>query len=135
MLAPSVPPSDLPRVTGAYDKICTRWVDFPPCIVGKASSLESHERLGLISLVLSKDYDAPLHTLSNTVLIDALCRSRAVFSVIACFMLSVWFLSAEYRAYELIVVQAVDSDIVPYQFANLHAVRYCLLANDTETLG
>ena len=52
-------------------------------------------------------------------------------------MLSVWFLSAEYRAYELIVVQAVDSDIVPYQFANLHAalVRYCLLANDTETLG
>ena len=52
-----------------------------PCIVGKASSLESHERVGLISLVLSKDYDAPLHTLSNTVLIDALCRSRAVFSV------------------------------------------------------
>ena len=81
MLAPTMPPSDLPRVDGAYDKTCIRWVDLPPCIVGKASSLESHERVELISLVLSKDYDAPLQSLSNTVLIDALCRSQAIFPI------------------------------------------------------
>ena len=79
MLAPSMPPIDLSRVAGAYVKTCIRWVDLLPCIVGKACSLESYKRV--ISLVLSKDYDAPLQLLSNTVLIDALCRSRAIFSI------------------------------------------------------
>ena len=42
--------------------------------------------------------------------------------------------------YESIIVQAVDSDILPYHFADLHIarialVRDCRLANDTETLG
>ena len=43
----------------------------------------------------------------------------------------------EYRTYESIIVQAVDSGSVPYQFANLHIalVRVFLLADDTETLG
>ena len=46
-------------------------------------------------------------------------------------------MSTNYRTYEWIIVQAVDSGSVPYQFANLHIalVRDCLLANDTETLG
>ena len=43
----------------------------------------------------------------------------------------------EYRTYESIIVQAVDSGSVPYQFANLNIalVCDCLLANDTETRG
>ena len=41
MLAPSVPHSDLLRVAAAFDETCIRWVDLPPCIVRKASSLES----------------------------------------------------------------------------------------------
>ena len=43
----------------------------------------------------------------------------------------------EYRTYESIIVQAVDSGSVPYQFENLHIafIRDSLLANATETLG
>ena len=145
MLAPTMPPSDLPRVDGAYDKTCIRWVDLPPCIVGKASSLESHERVELISLVLSKDYDAPLQSLCNSVLIDALCRSRAIFSItldgnrafhVEC-LVPLSKVSTNYCTYESITVQAVDSGNVPYQFANLHiaSVRDCLLPNHPETLG
>ena len=67
ILAPSVPPSDLPRVTSTYDKTCIRWVGLSPCIMGTASSLESHARVELISLELSEDYDAPLQTSFNTV--------------------------------------------------------------------
>ena len=33
----------------------------------------------MISLVLSKDYDPPLQTLSNTVLMDARCKLQAIF--------------------------------------------------------
>ena len=119
MLAPSMPPSDLPRVAGAYDKTCIRWVDLPTCIVGKASLLESHERVELISLVLSKDYDAPLQSLSNRVLMDPLCRSRAIFSITLdgnrtfhgeC-LVPLSKVSTSYRTYESIVVQAVDHRI------------------------
>ena len=63
VLARSVPPSDLQRVTGACDETCLRCIDLPPCIVREASSLESHERMEFISLVLSKDYDAPLQNI------------------------------------------------------------------------
>ena len=118
---------------------------FPPCIVGKASSLEAHERVELISLVLLKENDAPLRTLSNTVLIDALCRSRAIFSItldgnrtfhVEC-LVPLSRVYTEYRTCESIIVQAVDSGSAPYQFANLHIafIRDSLLANDTETLG
>ena len=53
-----VPPTNPPTVTGTYDKTCIIWVDLPQCIVGNASVLESHERVELISPVLSKDLDA-----------------------------------------------------------------------------
>ena len=68
-----------------YCEACIRWADHPPCIhciVGKASSLESHERVELIQLVFLKDFDALWRAVSNTVLIDALCRSREVFAII-----------------------------------------------------
>jgi len=55
MLAPSMPPNDLPRVAGAYEKTCIRWVDLPPCIAGKATSLESHERVELNSGTLERE--------------------------------------------------------------------------------
>ena len=147
MLAPSIPPSDLPRDAGAYDKTCIRWVDLPPCIVGKASSLESHERVELISLVLSKDYDAPLLTLYNTALIDALCSSRGIFRVsitldgnrtfhVDC-LVPLSKVYTEYCTCESIIVQAVDSGSAQYLFADLHIslVRDCLLAKNTKTLG
>ena len=47
-------------VTGAYDEACIRWVDRQPCIVGKASLLESQQQLELIQIVISKDWDAPV---------------------------------------------------------------------------
>ena len=110
--------------------------------------LESHQRVEPISLVLSKDYDDPLQTLSNTVLIDALCRSRAIFSIsldgnrtchVEC-LVPLSKMYSEYCTYESIVVQVVDQGIVPnvpYQFANLYIalVRDCLVASDTETSG
>ena len=99
----------------------------------------------MILLVLSKDYDAPLRTLSNRVLIDALCRSRAIFSITLDGNRTFHFeclvprsrVYTEYRTCESIIVQAIDSGSVPYRFANLHIalVRDSLLANDTETLG
>ena len=48
---------------------------------GTASSLEPHERLELVPQVISRECDAPADTLSNSELIEALCKSRAVFSV------------------------------------------------------
>ena len=69
MMAPRVLPSDIPRVPGGNDETCIRWVDLPNCNMGKASLLESHELVELISLELSKDYDTPLQRWSNTVLL------------------------------------------------------------------
>ena len=42
--------------------------------------------------------------------------------VIACFMVSVWFLSARFaqNIHELIIVQVVDLGTVQYKLANLH---------------
>ena len=83
--------------------------------------------------------------MSNTVLIDALCRSRAIFSItldgdrpfhVEC-LVPLSKVSTNYHTYKSIIVQAVASGSVPYRFANLHIalVRDCLLAYDTETLG
>ena len=76
-----VPPGGPTRMIGAYDEDSSKWTELPPCIAGKASSLGSHERVELTPLEISRYYYAPLHALSDIVLVEALCRSRAIFSL------------------------------------------------------
>ena len=40
-----VPPDGSTRVIGAYDEDSIKWIELPPCIVGKAPSLHSHEQV------------------------------------------------------------------------------------------
>ena len=42
-----VPPGGSTCIIGAYDEDSIRWSELPPCIAGKASSLQSHERVEL----------------------------------------------------------------------------------------
>ena len=65
-------PGDSTRVTGAYDEDGIKWIELPPCIAGKASSLESMKEWSLphwrsrnilmlhymlcLTLILSKPY-------------------------------------------------------------------------------
>ena len=43
-----VPPGGSTSIIRAYDEDCLRWIELPPCIAGKASSLQSHEYMELI---------------------------------------------------------------------------------------
>ena len=93
--APALPPGDSTRIIGAYDEDSIKWIELSPLIAGKASSLQSHERVELTPLEVSKSYNAPLYALFGIVLVEALCRSQAIFSLTleenAVFTLSAWF--------------------------------------------
>ena len=143
-----LPPGDSTGIIGAYGEDSIRWIELPPCIAGMASSLQPHEREELTRLEISRNYNAPLHPLSDIVLVEALCRSRAIFYLtldavdgnssfhVEC-LVPLSRICKTFSASESIIVQVVDTGTMLYQFANLHValVRDCLLANDVETLG
>ena len=123
-----VPPGGSTSIIGAYDEDCIRWIELPPCIAGKASSLQSHGRVELIPLEMSRNFNAPLHALSDIVLVEALCRSRAIFSLtldgnssfhVEC-LVPLSRICKTFSASESIIVQVVDTGTMLYQFANLH---------------
>ena len=117
-------------------------------MAGKASSLQSHERVELTTpLEISKNYNAPLYALSDIVLVETLCSSQAIFFLtlddnsrfhVEC-LLPLSRIKKRYPASESSIVQVVDigPGTMLYQFANLHValVQDCLLTNDVETLG
>ena len=115
-------------------------------MAGKASSLQSHERVELTTpLEISKNYNAPLYALSDIVLVETLCSSQAIFFLtlddnsrfhVEC-LLPLSRICKRYPASESSIVQVVDIGTMLYQFANRHValVQDCLLTNDVETLG
>ena len=99
----------------------------------------------LIPQVISRDIDVSVDTLSDSVLSTALCQSLAVFSFtldgnkmfpVEC-LVPLQRVCTSCPKNESIIVQAVDSGTLSFQFANLDIalVRDCLLANAVETLG
>ena len=121
-----VPHGGSTGIIGAYDEDSTRWIELPPCIAGKASSLQSHGRVELTPQEISRNFDAPLHALSDIVLVEALCRSRAIFSLtldcnssfhVECLVL-LSRICKTYPASWSIIVQVVDTCTMLYQFAN-----------------
>ena len=125
--------------TAAYDEDSIKWIELLPYISGKASSLQSQKQVELTPFEMSKNYNAPLYALSDIVLVEALCRSQAIFFLtldgnsnfyVEC-LVHLRRICKTCPACELIMIPVVKTGTMLYQFANLHfaLVLYCMLAN------